>query len=240
MSAGTVADSAPERPPSVLVDVPSPLLPAGVVLLVPLGSTEQHGPHLPLDVDTAIAVAVSEGAAARIAGATVAPAIAYGASGEHQDFAGTVSVGTESLTRTLIELARSARQWVARIVFVNGHGGNVAALTAAMATLEHERTAVTWLPCRHGDAHAGRQETSLMLHLDPERVQMDAAAPGATEPLADLLPLMRVGGVRAVSDNGILGDPRGASAAEGADILERMVCETVAAVLSPPSSNGTP
>ncbi len=64
----------------------------------------------------------------------MAPAIAYGASGEHQSFAGTISLGTEALTLLLVEYGRSAACWARRLVFVNGHGGNVAALNSAVAT----------------------------------------------------------------------------------------------------------
>jgi len=229
--ADTGADLARGRSSAPLIDVSWPDVPQDVVLLVPLGSTEQHGPHLPLDVDTAIAAAVCDGVA-RLIGppAHVAPAIAYGASGEHQRFAGTISVGTESLARTLVEFCRSARQWAGRIVFVNGHGGNLDALTAAMATLASEDTAVSWLPCRHGDVHAGRPETSIMLHLAPQRVQMDAAEPGSKEPFADVLPRLRDAGVHVVSANGVLGDPRGASAAEGAALLDRMIREVAESI----------
>ncbi|MCR2811234.1 MULTISPECIES: mycofactocin biosynthesis peptidyl-dipeptidase MftE [unclassified Microbacterium] len=227
MTAGPGAGS----PPLPLADVPWPRVPRDVTLLVPLGSTEQHGPHLPLDVDTAIASAVCDGVARRLAQPTViAPAIAYGASGEHQRFAGTVSVGTDALTRTLVEFCRSARGWAGRIVFVNGHGGNTDALTAAMATLAQEATAVSWHPCRHGDVHAGRPETSIMLHLAPHRVLMDAAEPGVTASVPELLPRLRRGGVDAVSANGVLGDPRGATAAEGAAILDRMIREVAESV----------
>ena len=94
-------------------------------IMVPLGSTEQHGPHLPLDTDTRIATAVARGARAGLEEAwLVAPAIAYGASGEHQDFAGTISIGAEALTMLLVEYGRSAACWAQRLVFVNGHGGN--------------------------------------------------------------------------------------------------------------------
>ena len=101
---------------------------ARTVLAVPLGSLEQHGPHLPLDTDTRIAGAVAAGLAARCEGVTVAPAVPYGASGEHADFPGTLLVGHEVLADLLVELVRSARRSFAGVVFVNAHGGNEEAL----------------------------------------------------------------------------------------------------------------
>lgn len=194
-------------------------------LLLPLGSTEQHGPHLPLDTDTRIAVAVAVGVAARHDDVLVAPAIAYGASGEHQGFAGTLSIGSEALALVLIELVRSAGPEINRLVAVNGHGGNVDALARASATLAHEgRPIEVWSPhLVGGDTHAGRTETSLLLAIDPACVHLDRAEAGVTEPLADLLPALRAGGLAAVTANGVLGDPTGASAAEGRALLASMI-----------------
>lgn len=195
----------------------------GGVLLVPVGSTEQHGPHLPLDTDTRIAVAVARRAAG--AGVAVAPAIAFGASGEHEGFAGTVSIGHEALRAVLVELGRSASRWAQRIVFVNGHGGNLPTVPDAVALLRGEGRDAVWFACAPtaGDAHAGRTETSIMLALAPELVRLDAAAPGNTAPIAELLPALRAGGVAAASPNGVLGDPTGASAVEGERLLATMV-----------------
>lgn len=220
-----------ETPTRVLADAPWPELPADLTLLVPVGSTEQHGPHLPLDVDTAIAVAVCAEAARRCGeGVRVAPPVTYGASGEHQDFPGTISIGTEALASALVELGRSARLWAGRIVFVNGHGGNLDALERAVTRLRAEGTDAAWLPCRHGDGHAGRAETSLMLHLDPARVRLGQAAAGATDPVRDLLPRLRAEGVRAVAPSGVLGDPTGATAEEGRALLARMADEIATTV----------
>ena len=197
-------------------------------LIVPVGSTEQHGPHLPLDTDTRIATAVSHAVADQLAGDEskwmVAPAIAYGASGEHEEFSGTVSIGTSALRLLLVEFGRSASRWASRLVFVNGHGGNMEALTAAAALLRYEGRDVGWCSCSaaNADAHAGHTETSVLLHISPADVWLDERVPGNSAPLGQLMPAMRQGGVAAVSEVGILGDPTTATAEEGARIFAEM------------------
>jgi len=202
-------------------------LPERPVVVVPVGSTEQHGPHLPMDTDTVIATAVAGELVRVTPGAIQAPALCFGSSGEHQDFPGTLSIGADALRITLIELTRSATTWARRIVFVNGHGGNVTALRAATDQLRHEGHDVDWLPCATEDVdlHAGVTETSLMLHLRPDSVRLERAEAGNTAPLAEILPTMVASGVRAVSANGVLGDPAGADAARGARLLRAMVAQ---------------
>ncbi len=206
--------------------------------MIPLGATEQHGPHLPLDTDTRIATAVALGAVAGVRGRLgqdwlAAPALAYGASGEHQDFPGTISLGTEALTMLLVEYGRSAACWARRLVFVNGHGGNVEALNAAVRELRAEGRDVGWCPCvaPGGDAHAGHTETSVLLHISPADVLTDRWLPGNRAPLPELLPSMRRGGVAAVSPVGVLGDPTTATAAEGKRIVGEMVDDCVGRVV---------
>ena len=205
------------------------------LLLVPLGSLEQHGPALGLATDALIAGRVTRDAARCLADAgrrfLVAPTVPYGASGEHEGFPGTISIGTEALRLMLIELARSACRWAEGVVFVNGHGGNVEAISSAVAQLRQERQAVAWTSCqaRGSDAHAGRTETSLLLAIEPESVDPRRLEPGCVEPLTTLLPRLRREGVRAVSPNGVLGDPTTATLEAGrrlhAEMVQRLVAE---------------
>jgi mycofactocin precursor peptide peptidase len=207
---------------------------ARTVLAVPLGSLEQHGPHLPLDTDTRIAVALAAGLGERCAGVTVAPAVAYGASGEHADFPGTLLMGHGVLAELLVELVRSARRAFAGVVFVNAHGGNEEALAAAQSRcLAEGDDVVVWRAATPGgDAHAGRTETSLLLAIAPSSVRLELAQPGQTEPIASLLPRLRAEGVRPVSSSGVLGDPTGANAEEGQALLDSLVRDLTRAVSS--------
>jgi mycofactocin system creatininase family protein len=194
---------------------------AGAVLAVPLGSTEQHGPHLPLSTDTDIAVALCRRLAAARGDVLVAPAVPYGSSGEHAGFPGTLSIGQEALEFLLLELGRSACDTFAHVLYVSAHGGNAEAVTRARFRLRAEaRDVHVFMPRWDGEPHAGRAETSMLLALTPSRVHMDRAVPGNTRPLAEILPLLRANGVRAASDSGILGDPRGAAADDGNALLD--------------------
>jgi mycofactocin precursor peptide peptidase len=203
------------------------------VLAIPLGATEQHGPHLPLSTDTAIASALADRLAASLPQIVVAPPLAYGASGEHQEFTGTVSIGADAVELVLVELARSATATFRRVLFVSAHGGNTVAVTHAVRRLRGEgRDVRAWSPATvwDGDAHAGYIETSVMLALDPASVRMEAARPGDRRPVAELMPLLRRRGVAAVSPSGVLGDPTGASSAAGESLLSTASDALAAAV----------
>ena len=195
--------------------------------MLPLGATEQHGAHLPPETDTLLATAAA--AALGASGTRVLPALAYGASGEHQSFPGTVSMGTAALELVLLELGRSVSTWATRLVVVNGHGGNLDALRGAVSRLRGEGRDAAWLPCRTSedpaDTHAGHAETSLLLHLHPELVRADLAVPGCLRPLPEILPALRDGGVAAVSPSGVLGDPTGATAAEGRRLWDELLAD---------------
>jgi creatinine amidohydrolase len=193
----------------------------GAVLAVPLGATEQHGPHLPLSTDTDVAVALCNRLAGFRDDVLVAPPVAYGSSGEHAGFAGTLSIGQTALEFVVIELVRSATETFAGVVLVCGHGGNAAAVTRAVRTLRGEsRDVLMFMPAWEGDPHAGRQETSMMLALRPKVVEMDRAVPGDPRPVAAVLAELRTMGVRSVSENGVLGDPTGANTEEGQTLIE--------------------
>ena len=204
----------------------------GALLAVPLGSLEQHGPHLPLDTDTRIAEALARALSGRRPDVVVAPPVAYGASGEHAAFPGTLLVGHEPLAALLVELVRSARAAFRGVVLVNAHGGNESALAsvARRCAAEGDDVLVWRAAVPGGDAHAGRTETSLLLALDPAVVRLELAEPGCTEPIERLLPRLRAEGVRPVSSNGVLGDPTGASAEEGRVVFDALVDDLTASV----------
>lgn len=203
---------------------------SGAILAVPVGATEQHGPHLPLSTDTDIALALCDRLAA-VRDVLVAPAVAFGSSGEHAGFAGTLSIGQAATELLLLELGRSAAETFTRLLFVSAHGGNAAPVARAVARLRAESRAVeVFQPRWEGDPHAGRPETALQLALRPAGVRMDRAVAGDLRPLGEVLPVLVTGGVRAVSRTGVLGDPTAATAAEGATLLDSLSAQLVSHV----------
>lgn len=193
------------------------------IVVVPVGSWEQHGPHLPFDTDTVIARAVITESLPihepkRV---VIAPPIAISASDEHAGFAGTLSTGTEAFAASAIGIAKSAT-WARGVLFVNGHGGNADAFRIITGDLARNsiRHAI-WSPPYNDsdDMHAGFTETSIMMHIAPQSVQYDRIVIGNTTNARKLMDDMRHGGVRSVSDNGILGDPTRATPEAGHEIF---------------------
>ena len=171
--------------------------------LVPVGATEQHGPHLPTGTDTIIATAFCEAASART-GAPVLPAVAIGCSyGHGTELPGQLSLSPELLAAVLREYASWAgASGLVRLLFVNAHFGNVGALLTATDELRLRRPdlrvgiANWWaldplvtaeMTADGDDVHANRAETALMMHIAPELVHLDRAAdaddPDRTGPL---------------------------------------------------------
>jgi creatinine amidohydrolase len=225
----------------------------GAVLAVPVGATEQHGPHLPMATDTDVVMALAARLAARRRDVIVAPPVGYGSSGEHSSFAGAISIGWDALELMLVELGRSAAETFRHVLFLSAHGGNDGPVTRATDRLRAESyDVVAWMPGHHpalvpaeaigvadrgrprrdilADAHAGRVETSIQLSLGPDRVRRGLAAADNTGPIAELMPVLRTSGVRAVSPDGVLGDPVGASADEGAELLRWLESQLLSVV----------
>lgn len=191
------------------------------VLVIALGSWEQHGPHLPLDTDTRIAEELAHRLVQHMTSAVRGPSIGVSSSGEHAGFAGTLSVGGQVLVDTIVELCRSA-DWARAMVVVNGHGGNNGYLDRARDLLCREgRPILIWSPpsVDPRDSHAGWVETSVMLALDPSAVRTAEIAPGPTPHLDDILDALRHRGVASVSPSGVLGDPQRADPELGRRIL---------------------
>ena len=195
------------------------------IVLLTLGSWEQHGPHLPFDTDTIIINSVVTQAMhdsqINANEFMIAPTVAISASDEHVGFPGTLSTGTEALAQSVVAICRSA-SWSLGVCIVNGHGGNTDALARISSALTHEKiTHSIWsLPSYDGaDMHAGHTETSVMLHVAPDKVQTDRIERGTVGDSSALVAQMRTSGVAGVSDNGVLGDPTTATKEHGYAVM---------------------
>ena len=202
------------------------------VLVVPLGSTEQHGPHLPLGTDTLIAEAISKRVVDARPSFVLGPTISIGASGEHAGFAGTLSIGTPVLSSVLLELSRSARASFRAVLVISAHGGNRSALRTAAARARADGDLLLGFePHLVGaDAHAGHTETSLLLALAPSLVRHDEVVTGTTTPIEELAEALTTSGVIAVSTSGVLGDPTAATHEHGEELLDVIVTQALAHV----------
>ena len=198
------------------------------ILVVPVGSCEQHGPHLPLHTDTVIADALAQRLVARRDDCAVAPTLAITASGEHQGFPGTLSIGTDVMVDVVVELVRSA-DWASRCgASSTGTAATPRRCDGRPTSCGGEgRSVLVWWPeLAGGDPHAGHVETSLMLALAPDDVRLDRAVAGPVPAHAELVRH----GVLPVSASGVLGDPTSATADEGRRILDDLDGQLAGAV----------
>jgi mycofactocin system creatininase family protein len=214
-------------------------------VILPLGATEQHGPHLPVGTDTYLAAAQAERLAATLADALIAPALPVGCSDEHSGFAGLLSLDHDTLARVVIDCAKRIAAWgIRRLVIVSAHGGNGQALQQAAARLADEVPRLQVCVCGSSttvcDAllaiaeadgispeavglHAGEGETSQMLCLHPDLVHMDRVVPGYIGSITEVMPKLLDAGLRPLTPTGTLGDARLADAGRG----ERYLAEQI-------------
>lgn len=227
------------------------------ILVQPLGAIEQHGPHLPLVTDLAVAEAVAEAAVPlaveRGVDAWLLPPIAYTKSNEHAWSPGTIWMSARTMLSVLEDLGRCvAATPVRKLVFLNGHGGNSALVAMANRELRLQFGLETFLahpsmPADQGGGsapaelgmgiHGGAEETSLMLHLRPDLVDMSKAVRAVPEHL-NHNKMVRFGGSiqfgwlsNDFGDHGHIGDPTTASADEGARLFSGAVDSFVSALI---------
>ena len=204
-------------------------------VVMAFGATEQHGPHMPLAVDALIGDHFARLIADRL-DAFAAPTVRVGCSSHHLDFPGTLSVSDETFHGIVADLVTSlARGGFRRVILIPTHGGNFAPLAKALERLGDLpgtgiiaitdltvlfRIAATGeeefgVPLGEGGLHAGEWETSMMLAIHPDLVNEERGAPGFTGDAQSALEGMFAGGVKAISENGVIGDPSQASAEHG-------------------------
>jgi creatinine amidohydrolase len=205
---------------------------AADVAILPIGSFEQHGGHLPLATDTLIAGAIAERIAADY-DLLLLPPIAIGASHEHANFKGTVSIRSITLHAVVTDVAASLSQAdITKLVIVNGHGGNYVLSNVVQESNVNERRMVLfprsedWADARrsaglvtsnHEDMHGGEAETSILLATAPEVVRPTYRdADFTADERRHLLTL----GMRAYSASGVIGRPSLATAEKGRLLLE--------------------
>ena len=217
-------------------------------VILPVGSTEQHGPHLPLRTDTLVTEEIVERVASFFAPVFIGPTLYVGASDHHLRFAGTVSLQPDTLVAVLVDYLRSLNCHGFEVaLMVSCHGGNFAPMARAKAAFEE-----LGLPLRvaaftdakalihagevaaeqfgvspeAAGAHAGHVETSIALALAPESVgpQRERGFMGLYH---EMFALLFEQGLHAVTTNGVLGDPSGASSGAGRHYLDAIFAAVV-------------
>lgn len=241
--------TAPDRLAEMTTREAADAVARGTIVLIPAGALEQHGPGMALGTDLFRAEAVVAEVASNLAGrVVVGPSVPLGVSPHHMAFPGTVTLTTGTFAAVVREYVTSLHQhgWT-RFLVVTGHGGNNATLTTVAQDLlvSHPGVQLAWSPLTslagaavaamepsavHG--HSGEAETAQMLHIAPHLVHTDRLEPGTTTPdqLDDVSRTARRHAQPALtlpydrlSANGVLGDPRRATAEDGAAIVQAIV-----------------
>jgi creatinine amidohydrolase/Fe(II)-dependent formamide hydrolase-like protein len=222
------------------------------VAILPVGSVEQHGPHLPLDTDSFDA----DYLARRIAEACsdpkplVLPLVSYGVSYEHGEFKGTIGIGNDTLALLVYEIGMGcARNGINKLVIINGHGGNIPALNYAaqmitrdtrifvcVDTGETSDVDIYKIADTMNDIHAGEIETSTSLAVRPHLVKMERAEkliPRFSSRYLNFTSKRKVSWyvhTKKISHSGVIGDPTKASAEKGERMWQIMIAHLVALV----------
>jgi len=219
------------------------VLESGVdTVIFAVGSTEQHGPHLPLASDTLMGEWLAEATARRLGNALIGPALRIGCSQHHIAFPGTISIEAGTLRDLVISYTKTLlSHGFRRAVVIPSHGGNFQVVSEAVAELNRqlpEKQVVTFadlkllIDASHklshqfgitagaSGAHAGEFETSILLFLSPDLVEMNRAEEGFTQDIGPLIPDLLKYGLKKVTANGILGDGRLGDASRGEMYLQ--------------------
>lgn len=214
-------------------------------VIIPIGSLEQHGPHLPLSTDTTIADYVAKHVARRCADTFLMPPLQLGCSSEHLGFAGTISLQPETMSRIILDISNSIlKSGLSELFIVNGHGGNRGPLDAAITKAKETIPAIrlysfTILDIVKGKfdeirksarglvGHADEIETSMMLVIQPETVDMSKAVreePSLPKGLSfereDLAKMSFAWTAKELTRTGVIGDPQVAAPETGKVLLD--------------------
>jgi creatinine amidohydrolase len=205
------------------------------VAVLPIGSFEQHGDHLPLITDTVVACAIAR-EIAEAYDLFLLPPITVSCSHEHAAWAGTISISAVTLYAVIKDIRQSLRQsGIEKLVLVNGHGGNYVLKNVVQEASVHRRPMALfpgsddWKRARadagitttdHDDMHAGELETSILLHAAPQLVrgELDESADHEAPDRPYLLTL----GMTGYTDTGVIGRPSLASAEKGKAVLDSL------------------
>lgn len=205
--------------------------------VLPVGSLEQHGPHLPLGTDSLDAYRLAREAIESMRGEKLPllPPINYGVSYHHMSFSGTVSLSPETLIKIIEEIASSLQKHgIIKIVIINGHGGNTPALICASQKIRYEMDVTVFVESGETfaeerkkifispwDVHSGDYETSTSIYLRRKYVKMEKRIHGETKCIFGKVPWGYK--VEELSESGVLGDSKCATVEKGEKIWKLMV-----------------